>query len=72
LSFTTGLVMRQAPTRSRSEVSTAPSTSPTVRTGSALLTIARARIVSPPASRTPSPGTIAATRTPAATTAPAS
>ena len=40
--------------------------------GSALETIARARITSPPSSTTPSPGRISATGTPDASTAPAS
>ncbi len=70
LSLTTGLAMRHPSRRSRTPASSSPSTSAAVRTGSALLTTARARIVSPPSRRTPSPGTIAATGTPAASTAP--
>ena len=66
LTLTTGLEQRQAPTRATNAAST-PAPSPlcstrvSVRFGSAFETTARARTRSPPASRTPVPGSIAAT-----------
>src|SRR5262245_50368498 len=70
LSFTTGLVDFQASIRARQASGTPSSHSAMVRFGSALETTSDARISSPPASRTPSPGTIDPTGTPAASTAP--
>ena len=72
LTFNTGLVMRQPSTRSRNASGAAASNRPRVALGSALEMTARARMSSPPARRTPSPGTISATGTPAASTAPRS
>ena len=62
LSFTTGLVVRQASIRDRNDGSSrvAEQAEP-VTFGSAFETTARARITSPPSSTTPSPGRISAT-----------
>ena len=63
---------RQAATRARQAVGTSEAQSSVVRLGSALETTTAARISSPPASRTPTPGSMAATGTPDASTAPCS
>src|SRR4029079_14281218 len=72
LILSTGLVERHSATRTRQAVGTSEAQSSVVRLGSALETTTAAPISSPPTSRTPTPGSTAATGTPDASTAPCS
>ena len=73
LNFTTGDRICHASSRARNASGTASGPSmPSARFGSAFDTTTFARIRSPPSRRTPSPGRISATGTPAASTAPRS
>ena len=72
MTFSTGLCIGTASTRSRKSAGALPSSRPRTRRASALQTTARAAIAVPSSSSTPSPGWIAATGAPVVTTAPAS